>query len=120
MMHHNRCFKVQSVATTTELANKLTQYTWTLCSAFELRVGGQCLTFYNDSTSEDGAQEYAVYRQGVGFSVQIESITFGWCSEARALELIERLFAQGAGADLRLSGTSPRCDHSDGTCRYCA
>jgi hypothetical protein len=44
--------------------------TWTLCSAF--RVGS--LTLFNDATSEDGAQEYAVFREGV----QVESLTCSW------------------------------------------
>jgi len=52
--------------------------TWTLCTGW--RVGDTL--YLNDSTSEDGAQEYAVLRvqPGVGclFAEQFESATFGW------------------------------------------
>ena len=66
-----------------ELADKLTNYTWTLCSAW--RLGD--LLFLNDSLNEDGAGEWAVVRNGH----QIESVTFGWCDKARALEYITAL-----------------------------
>lgn len=59
---------------------KLTGSTWTLCTGWE-HAG---LWYLNDSTGEDGAQEYAVVYRGV----QIETITFGWDSEAEALRHI--------------------------------
>jgi len=45
----------------------------------------------NDSTSEGGAQEYAVLRLGLadGYMTQIESITFGWCDRAKALQFVQ-------------------------------
>ena len=58
-------------------------------TAFELHG----YLFANDSTCADGAQEYAVLRTSVDNDSlkEIESITFSWCSERRALELIHQV-----------------------------
>lgn len=85
MLHRHRKFIVKSVDSKEELAKKLTEYTWCGCNGFEL--GGYL--FLNDSTGPDGAQEYGVFRG----DKQIESITFGWCSYERALELINEVLA---------------------------
>lgn len=55
--------------------------------------GVEPLFFLNDSFSEDGAQEYAVVRNGR----QIESITFSWCSRAEAHNHIDYLARWAAG-----------------------
>ena len=84
MFHDTRTWgEPVAVDTPADLAEKLTDHTWTLCTAW--RLGD--LLFLNDSLSEDGAGEWAVVRNGR----QIESITFGWCSPPRALELINAL-----------------------------
>jgi hypothetical protein len=87
MFHCRRRFSVADVASAEELATKLTEQVWTLCTGF--RFGGYL--FLNDSLSPDGAQEYAVVRESD--SVQVESITFGWCTRDRALRLIENIVA---------------------------
>ena len=86
MFHHRRVWCVSPVASAEELARMLTEMTWCCCNVFEL--GGYL--WLNDSTCPDGAQEYAVLKRdgGNGKPVQIESITFGWCDEAKALEYI--------------------------------
>ena len=86
MLHKKRSFTVEAVETAEELAKKLTQYTWCGCNGFRL---GDVL-YLNDSFSPDGAQEYGVVYAGK----QIESITFGWCSEPQALELIKQMEQQ--------------------------
>lgn len=88
MMHSRRTFCVCPVETADELAEKLTAHTWTLCTAFRLRD----YLFLNDSTGEDGAQEYAVVHAPTdrGPARQVESITFGWCDRAKALDYIRR------------------------------
>jgi hypothetical protein len=106
MLHPKRLFQVTEVTSAEELAQKLTEMTWTLCQGFRL---GELL-FVNDSFSEDGAQEYAVFRG----DEQVESVTFGWCKEARALELI-RMFEGEANEhlghfELRLEREGHRCD----------
>jgi hypothetical protein len=89
MLHRNRVWSVAPVATADDLAEKLTEHTWTCCQAFEL----QGYIFASDATCGDGAQEYAVLRRVVepGEFVQVESITFSWCSLEKALALIKRI-----------------------------
>jgi hypothetical protein len=77
MFHRGRTHRVAEIETAAELAERLVEHTWTLCTGF--RHGG--LLWLNDSTGPDGAQEFAVVREGR----QIESITFSWCSRAEAL-----------------------------------
>lgn len=91
MLHKSRTWCVTAVGSAEELAEKLTQHTWTLCTAFEL----DGYVYANDATSADGAQEYAVLRRDGETSefVQLESITFSWCSEVQALALIRRISA---------------------------
>jgi len=88
MIHHRRRFNVADIDTAATLAQILTRGTQCLCSGF--RVAGYL--FLNDSFSEDGAQEYAVFRVASdGQHEQIESITFGWCNYAQTLDYIERI-----------------------------
>jgi hypothetical protein len=91
MMHDKRVWCVAPVASAQELARMLTEMTWCCCNGFEL----DGYLWLNDSTSPDGAQEYATIKKdgGHGRSLQIESITFGWCDEAQALEYIRRTLA---------------------------
>ncbi len=91
MLHSKRIWRLVAVESPEMLAQKLTQITWTGCSAMELRG----YLFANDSTSPDGAQEYAILKpHGSGRElVQIESVTFSWCREDRALELIRQICA---------------------------
>ena len=90
MLHSRRTWCWSTVASAEELAEKLTEHTWTGCSAFEL----QGYYFLNDATSGDGAQEYAVVKSlPDGRFEQIESITFSWCDQAKALELIRGILA---------------------------
>jgi len=74
------------------------------------------MAFLNDSTSPDGAQEYAVFRNGH----QIESITFGWCSEAEAMKIISQLHNGEIGEDM--GGLMPliQSPEDHGRCSYCA
>lgn len=86
MFHADRVWCVGPVASAEELACKLTETTWCCCTGFEL--GGYL--WLNDSTSPDGAQEYAVIKKpgSTGKPVQVESITFGWCDKVQALAYI--------------------------------
>ena len=84
MLFQKRRRVVVNASSAEELAEKLTKMTWCCCQGFRL---GDYL-FLNDSTSEDGAQEYAVIHEPS--SRQCESITFGWCSHDKALEYIEQ------------------------------
>ena len=72
MLHTTRRWQVVDVRGADALADKLTDFTWTLCTTFRC----DRVLFLNDSFSENGAQEYAVVRDGR----QIDSITFSCCT----------------------------------------
>src|SRR5437016_3950890 len=92
-MMHRRRWCVGPIATAEELAEKLTQRTWTLCTGFYVQAHPQYL-FLNDATCEDGAGEYGVVAGGLsGPHVQIESITFSWCTIEQALDYIRKTLA---------------------------
>lgn len=119
MMHKRRRWCLRPGEDAEELATQLTQHTWTLCTAFEL--GGYL--FLNDSTSENGAQEYAVLkRQPNNRYVQIESITFGWCTTEQAYQLIHDVLVGKYDDEAWFGGVSPaiqtREAHRD--CSHCA
>lgn len=118
MLHRSRCWCVSPAESAEELARKLTETTWCCCTGFEL--GGYL--FLNDSTSSDGAQEFAVIKNdsGSGKHIQIESITFGWCDEPQALEYIRATiagdydrsdFAHEVNANIETPEQHGRCHH---------
>ena len=111
MLHHHRRFAVTVVPSMEELTEKLTEHTWTLCTCFEY----QGLLLANDSFSEDGAQEYAVYREGR----EIESLTVSWMTHERLQKVIESLLqgtyeAYGPVAPLH---TEPASEHRCSLCQ---
>ena len=124
MMHNRRRWCVSPVTSAEELAEKLTQHTWTLCTGFVVATHPQYL-FLNDATSEDGAGEYAVVSGGLdGPHRQIESITFSWCSQDAALDYIRRTLAGEDDASsfahaLDLAGKLD-VPTQHGRCRLCA
>lgn len=120
MMHDRRIFSATTVESAEELARTLTEHTWTLCSGFRL---GRYL-FLNDSTSEDGAQEYAVFREPEGsleLYRQVESITYSWCSYEQALGYVRRVLKgefDGAGLETPAPHVEDVASHE--VCRHCA
>ncbi|MBM4005092.1 MAG: hypothetical protein FJ295_17690 [Planctomycetes bacterium] len=119
MLHSNRRWCVCPAASAEELACKLTGTSWCCCTGFEL----DGYWFLNDSTSPDGVQEFAVVKidgRG-GRPVQVESITFGWCDTARALEHIRATlcgqydrspFAYEVAPKIEVPQQYLRCHHS--------
>src|SRR5512145_3001867 len=85
MIHHHRVFGVTVIDDLAALVEQLTDRTWTLCTCFAY----QGLLLANDSFSEDGAQEYAVYKDGR----QIESLTVSWMTRESLKEVVEGLVA---------------------------
>ena len=124
MMHRARRWCLGSIATPEELGTMLSTRTWTLCSGFCVAGHPQYL-FLNDATCEDAAAEYGVVKViGPNEWKQVESITFSWCDEARAIEFVKRSLAgEFDGAefvrDINLQG---RLDHpgEHGRCPLCA
>ncbi len=120
MLHRTRIWSLQAIDEAERLAYKLSNVSWTCCQAFELKG----YIFANDATSADGAQEYAVLRatRDCPELIQIESITFSWCNEGQALELIKAVCAGdfdsnelGKVERIRFEATS---EH--GFCIHCA
>lgn len=94
MMHRHRVWCVSTVPSAEELARKLSEATWTLCTGFRV-AGHEDYLFLNDATSEDGAAEFGIVKRGVDGEqdLQIESITFSWCTDAQALAHIRAALA---------------------------
>jgi hypothetical protein len=110
MIHDKRGFYITDVSTPEALAEKLTKHSWTLCTGFRFKG----YLFLNDSFSEDGAAEYAVVRESDG--VGVESITFGWCSEADALRYINQII-DGPNTEYKVVNVRK---HPQGSCHLCA
>lgn len=119
MLHEARRWCVSPAVSAEDLATKLSESTWTLCTAFE--IGGYL--FVNDSTGPDGAQEYAVLKpHSDGHWLQIESITFSWCSAEKSLDFVRRiLVGEFDQADYAMK-VQPRLETpaQHGTCHSCA
>jgi hypothetical protein len=119
MIHKTRRFNIADVNDADELTDNLVRKCWTLCTGFRYRG----LLFLNDSISEDGAGEWAVYEParyaGVDVFQQIESITFGWCSAEVAFKFITEL---DSGASRREVGEPHKIliHGGDQPCRLCA
>jgi len=92
MMHKNRVWCAGAVASSQELAEKLTGTTWTLCTGFYV-VGHEEYLFLNDATHEDGAAEIGVVKRMSDGFLQVESITFSWLTSSKALSYIEMALA---------------------------
>jgi hypothetical protein len=113
MIHHQRVFGVTVIDDLAALVEQLTDRTWTLCTCFAYHE----LLLANDSFSEDGAQEYAVYKDGR----QIESLTVSWMTRESLAEVIQDLLS-GAYEELEFRPvqplqTEPASEHSCALCR---
>ena len=77
-----------------ELATKLAESTWTLCTGFAVARHEEYV-FLNDSTCEDGAAEFGIVKidQENGQQHQVETITFGWCDQEKSVEYIRQAIA---------------------------
>lgn len=121
-MHDRRRWGVGPVASAEELARKLTGSTWTLCTGFYVEGHPEYL-FLNDATSEDGGAEFAVLKGGLGATehVQVESITFSWCTEQEALAFIRSALAGEMDTSDFAHPVRPRLQPiaEHGTCHLC-
>lgn len=106
-----------------ELAKNLAETTWCCCQGFRV-AGHPRYVWLNDSTSEDGAQEFAVCRVDLakGDIRQIESITFGWCDYEKSLQFIrETLNGDDDNNDWAGPVTATiQSTEEHGRCSYCA
>ncbi len=83
MFHKDRVHTIKQVGDIDSLAYDLTQVSWAVCDGFEYKG----YLFLNDSTNSNEAQKYAIFKKG--YSLQIESLTFGWCTINQARKYIE-------------------------------
>lgn len=123
MLHADRICSVSEVDSAEELARNLKETTWCCCQAFRI-AGHPRYVWLNDSTSAEGALEYAVCCLGLakGDIRQIESITFGWCDYEKSLQFIRETlngkddnnnFARQVKATIQLP-------EEHGSCQHCA
>jgi hypothetical protein len=112
MLHAHRRYRITDIHEPAELADMLTQRTWTTCTGF--RYDG--LLFLNDAFGPDGAQEYAVVRERDG--MQIESWTCSWMTTERCLDLIVQL-ARSGRTTIFETPVAIRY-HAPGSCAACA
>ncbi|TWT51729.1 hypothetical protein KOR42_34160 [Thalassoglobus neptunius] len=121
MLHADRVWSVSEVSSAEELAKNLSEATWCCCQAFQITDHPRYV-WLNDSTSEDGAQEYAVCRIGLtkGDILQIETITFGWCDYKKSLQFIRETlngndddneWARKVSATIETAEEHGRCGH---------
>ena len=85
MAHKDTKQSIKQVEDIDSLAYSLTQATLEDCKGFEYKG----YIFLSCSPDSKGAQKYAIYRKG--YSFQIESITFGWCTINQARKYIENV-----------------------------
>jgi hypothetical protein len=120
MWHNNRVFCLTPVSTADKLAAMLVHHTWCRCAGFQLETAPDTL-FLNDSTSPDGAQEYAILRNLNGVWYQVDSITFGWIkSIAKASMYIRDAVAGVSDEFASVWGLAePRFHEPDQPCAFC-
>ena len=118
MLHSKRIWSAVPAESAEWLAEQLTQCTYCGCNGFQL---GDYL-FVNDTTCADGAQEYGVLRAAGDDYVEIESLTFSWMTQPKALSLIRRVLAGEFDHDRY--GTVDRrqiqTPEQHGRCQHCA
>ena len=113
-MHRSRVWGEPVEVTLDELADKLTRFSWTGCTAW--RCGEY--VFVNDATGGDGGQEYAVLvREGgplFGRWFQVESWTASWMTA----DDVRSYYAKLPASSFR-QAVEPRFEkHS--SCAHCA
>jgi len=117
MIHGNRKFSVKEYENLDEMCEAITSTTWCLCNSFRYKD----LVFFNDSFSEDGAGEYAVY--DIRSGKQIESITASWCTaESFKKHVLDLLQQQEKGEFFIIMSTKmPKWDpYKKHHCHLCA
>lgn len=119
MFHNNRIWCLGAVASPEELAEKLTNHTWTLCTAFTI-VGHEDYVFVNDATSEDGALEIGIVKRTPQGFEQVESITFGWCQLSKAHAYILMTIRGEFDHEGRPINVSLQTPEEHKRCRHCA
>ena len=118
MLHTKRRWGIAPCEDADELAAKLTEHTWTLCSAFRTAHG---TVWVNDSTCEDALQEYGVLRRDEdGTWRQVETITVSWCGREKLRFYIDQADAGAFDASALDQVQAERLEDPHATCALCA
>ena len=118
MMHTRRLWGFVWAESIEDLCDILTSKVMTCCAAFKLEHGGRRFLFLNDAKSEDGAQEYAILRLDRNAWLQIESVTFSWCTKEKAVRIVTEILE---GADVTEGRYLPNFERADRhRCALCA
>lgn len=120
MFFERRTYSIRPLSTPEELADQLTKYSHCLCNGFDL--GGWL--FLNDSTSEDGASEFAVLRTRAGEGdvyVFFDSITVSWMNREQILDYLKNLHTLDDPTHTWIRNVRVRTEHykSHAPCRFC-
>jgi hypothetical protein len=108
----------------------LIHHSWCLCTGFRVIVDGVEILALNDAFSEDGAQEFAILRNGE----QAESLTISWYPStdrngtpreydlrAGEVDLLHDLCGIARGEiKTGFQNMKPMLPHPDGSCPLCA
>ena len=118
MLHSKRIWSIFPAESAEWLAEQLTQHICCGCNGFQLGK----YVFVNDATCADGAQEYAVLKPAGDNYTQIESLTFSWMTEEKALAIIRRVLASEFD-EMRYGSTIDSCrlqsPEAHGLCHHC-
>jgi len=88
MVHKDRKQSIKQVEDIDSLAHCLTQATLEGCKGFEYKG----YIFLNCSADSIEAQKYAIFKKG--YLIQVDSITFGWCTINQARKYIENIISE--------------------------
>ena len=117
MLHKSRVWGVALCEDQEELAQKLVDGNWVLCTAFRSAKG---TIWANDATSEDSLQEYGVLRQNEqGQWRQVESITVDWCDLEKMKQYVEQADAGVFDEDGYCEVGAERFQEDHPSCQLC-
>ena len=124
MLHDDRLWCLGELESIEKLVAELSAITWCPCQAFRV-TGVPDYLWLNDSTSPDGAQEFAVVRidDQTGAMTQVESLTVSWMDGDELLASIQATLrsehdpADGWGRPVAPKIQFPK-EH--GRCQHCA
>jgi len=117
MLHKSRVWGVSHCENQKELARKLIDGNWVLCTAFRSAKG---TIWANDATSENAIQEYGVLRQNEeGQWRQVESITVDWCDLEKIKQYVEQADAGVFDEDGYCEVGAERFQEKGHSCHLC-
>jgi hypothetical protein len=121
MFFEKRKYKVKKYDTVDALMDDFERcQTWCLCDGFK----AEGVLILNDSTCEDGAQEYAVIipAQDRKTGTQIDSITASWCKPGEMRRIFKECYLPYVDApctSFMNTEVTLNLNHPEGICQFC-